>query len=70
MWSGLSEQGSGYEWVIFENMVQGFSEHHEVWICAMMVELNQHHNSKSRIYDWDVFTVYSNNTIAIWINVS
>jgi hypothetical protein len=40
--------------MIFENMAQGFIEQHEVWTSAMVVELNQHHNSKSRNYDWDV----------------
>jgi hypothetical protein len=30
-------------------MAQGFIEQHEVRTSAMVVELNQHHNSKSKI---------------------
>jgi hypothetical protein len=33
----------------------------------MVVELNQYHNSKNRIFDWDEFIFYSSSTIAIWI---
>jgi hypothetical protein len=36
----------------FENMAQGFIEQQGVWICAMIVELNEHHNSKNKIYGW------------------
>jgi hypothetical protein len=35
-------------------MAQGFGEQLGAWSCAMMVELNQHHNSKSRNKDGDV----------------
>jgi hypothetical protein len=38
----------------FENMAQGFTIQHDVRTSAMVVELNQHHNCKSRIYDWDM----------------
>jgi hypothetical protein len=33
-------------------MAQGFIDQHG--LSAMMVELNQHQNSKGRTYDWDV----------------
>jgi hypothetical protein len=33
------------EWY-FGSMAQGFIKQYGVWSCAMMVELNQHHNSK------------------------
>jgi hypothetical protein len=45
----LIEHKIGYGWMIFENMTQGFIEKHEVGTSAMMVELNHHHTSKSRI---------------------
>jgi hypothetical protein len=59
----------GYEWLTFENMVHRFIGQYEVWSCAMVVELNQHYNSKHRIYDWDKFIFYSSSTIATWIYV-
>jgi hypothetical protein len=40
---------------------------YEVWSWAMVVELNQHYNSKDRIFGWDEFIFYSSSTIAIWI---
>jgi hypothetical protein len=46
MCTRLSKQGIWYEWMTLENMAQGFVEQHGIWICSMMVELNQHHNSK------------------------
>jgi hypothetical protein len=48
-------------------MVQRFIEQYKVWSYGMVVEFNQYHNSKNRIYDWDKFIFYSNSTIAIWI---
>jgi hypothetical protein len=47
------------------NMVQRFIDQYEVRSWAMVVELNQHYNSKSWILDWDVFISYSSSTIAI-----
>jgi hypothetical protein len=47
-------------------MVQRFIEQYEVWSYAMVVELNQYHNSKNRIHDWDKIIFYSSSTIAIW----
>jgi hypothetical protein len=33
--------------------LKGFIEQHGAWICAKTVELDQHHNSRSRTYDCD-----------------
>jgi hypothetical protein len=44
---GLSRHRIGYEWLTFKNIAQRFIEHYEVWSWAMVVELNQHYNSKN-----------------------
>jgi hypothetical protein len=69
-WTKLSRHGFGMsEWPL-GIMVQRFIDKYGVWSWAMVVELNQHHNSKNRIYDWDEFIFYSGSTIAIWINMN
>jgi hypothetical protein len=53
-----------------ENMVQGSIDQYEVWSCAMVVELNQHHNSKIESMIENELISYSSSTIANWINMS